>query len=320
MDYFNDIDLWTNDSLTKDPYYQFTDVTLITNDINEPYNMWMTKPVSQWQNKDVIQWLLNILKEKNLMDQLYLNDFIKSSVFSYLNGNTLLTLSELDFIYLDQNLGSILYQSLQEYITNYNNNNNDYNFYNLQNDFSQTVTTINENLKSNYNTMQDSFDEAYNLNFIQENQLFFDNISPNIQQPLENVVKIDKNDTICHLEKKSPGRPKNLHKITKKKSEKRTGRLWEFIRNLLLNRKYCPSLICWENYDEGVFRFVQSEKVAQLWGSLKANPKMTYEKLSRAMRYYYKSKVLQPVLGRRLVYKFGPSAYGWRTTNPNFLY
>jgi hypothetical protein len=67
-------------------------------------------------------------------------------------------------------------------------------------------------------------------------------------------------------------------------TEKKTGRLWEFIRDLLLNRDYCPSLICWENHDEGVFRFVCSEKVAKLWGSLKENPRMTYEKLSRAMR------------------------------------
>ncbi|PSN54295.1 hypothetical protein C0J52_11041 [Blattella germanica] len=73
-----------------------------------------------------------------------------------------------------------------------------------------------------------------------------------------------------------------------------------------------------KDHDNGIFRFVHSEKVARLWGTLKENPKMTYEKLSRAMRYYYKSKVLQPVLGRRLVYKFGPTATGWRTPNPNF--
>ena len=40
---------------------------------------------------------------------------------------------------------------------------------------------------------------------------------------------------------------------------------------------------------------------------------------SSPFRYYYKSKVLQPVLGRRLVYKFGPTAHGWRTSNPNFV-
>nr|CAD7257313.1 unnamed protein product [Timema shepardi] len=101
-------------------------------------------------------------------------------------------------------------------------------------------------------------------------------------------------------------------------SKKKCGRLWEFIRDLLLNQEYCPSLICWEDYEQGMFRFVHSEGVAKLWGTIKENPRMNYEKLSRAMRYYYKSKVLQPVLGRRLVYKFGPTAKGWRTPNPNF--
>ena len=62
------------------------------------------------------------------------------------------------------------------------------------------------------------------------------------------------------------------------------GRLWEFIRDLLLNPEYCPSMVRWENYNEGVFRFVDSRKVAKLWGTIKENPKMTYEKLSRAMR------------------------------------
>ena len=67
-------------------------------------------------------------------------------------------------------------------------------------------------------------------------------------------------------------------------TEKKTGRLWEFIRDLLKNPEYCPSLVRWENPGEGHFRFVNSEKVAQLWGQIKGNPRMTYEKLSRAMR------------------------------------
>lgn len=40
----------------------------------------------------------------------------------------------------------------------------------------------------------------------------------------------------------------------------------------------------WEDELEGVFRIVESEKLARLWGEKKNNQKMTYEKLSRAMR------------------------------------
>ena len=65
------------------------------------------------------------------------------------------------------------------------------------------------------------------------------------------------------------------------------GKLWEFIRDLLRNRETCPSLICWEDYAQAKFRFVRSDEVAKRWGSRKGNTKMTYEKLSRAMRYFY---------------------------------
>ncbi|XP_051169190.1 ETS homologous factor-like isoform X1 [Leptopilina boulardi] len=117
--------------------------------------------------------------------------------------------------------------------------------------------------------------------------------------------------------KRPPGRPRLLK--TKKPSGSQ-GKLWEFIRDLLRNRKTCPSLICWEDYSQAKFRFVRSDEVAKLWGSRKGNTKMTYEKLSRAMRYYYKRKIFLPVLGRRLVYQFGPNATGWQTDNPNFRY
>ena len=65
---------------------------------------------------------------------------------------------------------------------------------------------------------------------------------------------------------------------------KRNGKLWEFIRDLLLVPETNPSLIRWERREDGIFKFVQSDKVAKLWGQRKQNPRMTYEKLSRAMR------------------------------------
>lgn len=67
-------------------------------------------------------------------------------------------------------------------------------------------------------------------------------------------------------------------------SDKVNGKLWEFIRDLLLSERTNPSFIRWERREDGVFKFVQSDKVAKMWGERKQNPKMTYEKLSRAMR------------------------------------
>ncbi|XP_017762133.1 PREDICTED: ETS-related transcription factor Elf-5-like [Eufriesea mexicana] len=127
----------------------------------------------------------------------------------------------------------------------------------------------------------------------------------------------DNNSIDVSTTKRPPGRPRVLKP---KKNSTSQGKLWEFIRDLLRNRETCPSLICWEDYSQAKFRFVKSDEVAKRWGSRKGNTKMTYEKLSRAMRYYYKSKIFQPVLGRRLVYQFGPNAKGWQTDNPNFRY
>ena len=61
--------------------------------------------------------------------------------------------------------------------------------------------------------------------------------------------------------------------------------LWEFIRDMLADPRYCPNVIKWENEEEGIFRVIQSETVAALWGAKKNNrTKMTYEKMSRSIR------------------------------------
>ncbi|EFA01518.2 hypothetical protein TcasGA2_TC007077 [Tribolium castaneum] len=113
---------------------------------------------------------------------------------------------------------------------------------------------------------------------------------------------------------KKPGRPRC--KPTSDRIGKRSEKLWEFLLHLLRDSNTCPQLIKWENFEEGTFKFIQSDKVARLWGNRKKNNNMTYEKFSRAMRYYYKSQVLLPVPGKRLVYKFGPQAKGWQTIRP----
>ncbi|CAM9812961.1 unnamed protein product [Lampetra planeri] len=91
--------------------------------------------------------------------------------------------------------------------------------------------------------------------------------------------------------------------------------LWEFLRDLLLGQAEGgggAGLLRWEDRQAGSFRFVRAGDVARLWGERKRNPGMTYEKLSRAMRYYYKRGILERVDGRRLVYRFGSKSSGWR--------
>ena len=61
-------------------------------------------------------------------------------------------------------------------------------------------------------------------------------------------------------------------------------RLWEFVRDLLNNPVYNPEYIKWIDKGDKIFRIVQSEAVATLWGRKKKNSTMTYEKFSRAIR------------------------------------
>ena len=64
----------------------------------------------------------------------------------------------------------------------------------------------------------------------------------------------------------------------------KSGHLWEFLLELLNNENVAPKHIKWENREMGIFRIIDSTVVADLWGKRKRNPKMTYEKLSRALR------------------------------------
>ncbi|XP_066464772.1 ETS-related transcription factor Elf-3 isoform X2 [Eleutherodactylus coqui] len=121
------------------------------------------------------------------------------------------------------------------------------------------------------------------------------------------------------LNKRRRGRPRKLNshgtdllETKKSKHSVRGTHLWEFIRDILLHPDLNEGLLKWEDQSRGVFKFLRSEAVAQLWGQKKKNSSMTYEKLSRAMRYYYKREILERVDGRRLVYKFGKNSSGWR--------
>ncbi|KAI4472758.1 hypothetical protein M0802_016518 [Mischocyttarus mexicanus] len=78
--------------------------------------------------------------------------------------------------------------------------------------------------------------------------------------------------------------------------------LWQFLLELLTDREHRNS-IQWVG-TEGEFKLIQPENVARLWGARKNKPSMNYEKLSRALRYYYDGDMISKVHGKRFVYKF----------------
>lgn len=79
--------------------------------------------------------------------------------------------------------------------------------------------------------------------------------------------------------------------------------LWQFLLDILTDSEH-RNIIQWVNGGEGEFKLIEPEEVAKLWGARKNKKTMNYEKLSRALRYYYDGDMISKVSGKRFVYKF----------------
>lgn len=81
--------------------------------------------------------------------------------------------------------------------------------------------------------------------------------------------------------------------------------LWDFLQQLLNdpNQRY-TNYIAWKNRDSGVFKIVDPAGLAKLWGIQKNHLSMNYDKMSRALRYYYRVNILRKVQGERHCYQF----------------
>ncbi|KAL3311832.1 hypothetical protein Ciccas_009582 [Cichlidogyrus casuarinus] len=78
--------------------------------------------------------------------------------------------------------------------------------------------------------------------------------------------------------------------------------LWQFLLELLSDSQNL-SCITWEGTN-GEFKLVDPDEVARRWGERKSKPNMNYDKLSRALRYYYDKNIMTKVHGKRYAYKF----------------
>ncbi|NXV17829.1 ETV7 factor, partial [Cepphus grylle] len=79
--------------------------------------------------------------------------------------------------------------------------------------------------------------------------------------------------------------------------------LWEYVYQLLSDSRYEP-YIKWEDKEAKVFRVVNPNGLAQLWGNHKNRMNMTYEKMSRALRHYYKLNIIKKEPGQKLLFRF----------------
>uniref|UniRef100_A0ABD2WMD1 ETS domain-containing protein n=1 Tax=Trichogramma kaykai TaxID=54128 RepID=A0ABD2WMD1_9HYME len=78
--------------------------------------------------------------------------------------------------------------------------------------------------------------------------------------------------------------------------------LWQFLLELLADSSNA-SCIAWEG-SNGEFKLTDPDEVARRWGERKSKPNMNYDKLSRALRYYYDKNIMTKVHGKRYAYKF----------------
>ncbi|XP_067330677.1 ETS translocation variant 3-like protein isoform X2 [Channa argus] len=77
--------------------------------------------------------------------------------------------------------------------------------------------------------------------------------------------------------------------------------LWHFLLELLGRGE--GGAIGWGG-EWGEFVIRDPERLARLWGERKGKPHMNYDKLSRALRYYYNKRILHKTKGKRFTYKF----------------
>ncbi|CAD5216350.1 unnamed protein product [Bursaphelenchus okinawaensis] len=79
--------------------------------------------------------------------------------------------------------------------------------------------------------------------------------------------------------------------------------LWQFLLELLAAGDLNSHCITWEG-PQGEFKLIDPDEVARKWGERKSKPNMNYDKLSRALRYYYDKNIMKKVHGKRYAYRF----------------
>ncbi|CAH0560059.1 unnamed protein product [Brassicogethes aeneus] len=255
------------------------------------------KPMEHWDSKDVCSFLKNSILEN-------IEGFENISKISGITFKVL-SVDMFQKMVNNERLAHKIYDAKESFLRNLEkNNNNNNNLFTLDKNLND-VTSTHFGYNDIYNSESDlCIEEMFEEEYKEVRNYDADKLSNNYNNVLDYVDNRP-------VKPRKPGRPRT-HPLVSKKCGLKKEKLWEFLIHLLHDPKSCPSLICWEDYHQGTFRFVQNEQVAKIWGGRKKNQNMTYDKFSRAMRYYYKSKILLPVRGQRLVYKFGPQAKGWK--------
>ena len=87
--------------------------------------------------------------------------------------------------------------------------------------------------------------------------------------------------------------------------------LWQFLLELLSDSGN-SSCIAWKQdacTSSGEFQITDPAELSRRWGQRKGKTSMNYEKLSRALRYYYQSNIVSKLPGQRYAYRFTSLSY-----------
>lgn len=131
----------------------------------------------------------------------------------------------------------------------------------------------------------------------------------NVASETEEPLNLSSRDSI----QKTPTPPSEANgKITDCKL------LWDYVYQLLLDHRY-EAFIRWEDHARLVFRVVDPNGLARLWGNHKNRGNMTYEKMSRALRHYYKLNIIRKEPGQKLLFRFLKTPQEIRKHKTDFL-
>uniref|UniRef100_A0A8C6T498 ETS variant transcription factor 7 n=1 Tax=Neogobius melanostomus TaxID=47308 RepID=A0A8C6T498_9GOBI len=124
------------------------------------------------------------------------------------------------------------------------------------------------------------------------------NITENAQspEPQNNTTDLEPLNLSCRKQPRSP-----VQVASGRIPECRL--LWDYVYHLLCDERY-QEYIRWEDMESLVFRVVDPNGLAQLWGNHKNRGNMTYEKMSRALRHYYKLNIIKKEPGQKLLFRF----------------
>ena len=72
----------------------------------------------------------------------------------------------------------------------------------------------------------------------------------------------------------------------------------------VLSLGYCQPMAPLTVFLPHCVQLVDPDEVARRWGERKSKPNMNYDKLSRALRYYYDKNIMTKVHGKRYAYRY----------------